>query len=136
MKMLEIDSHNALEYLHTRGWLDRQVRAKVEQFAGAAASRDYAKICDEVLAPTLVARLVNAGVSCEQAMQIALGGVKNPTLSIGRITIAGRTASTITLSAAQGQTASINAIDLVKTGHGWRISSLHSPLTATATAQK
>src|SRR5260370_30289187 len=31
--MLEIDAHNALEYLHSRGWLDLRVRAKVERLA-------------------------------------------------------------------------------------------------------
>ena len=31
--MLEIEPHNAVEYLHERGWLDRQVRAQAELLA-------------------------------------------------------------------------------------------------------
>jgi hypothetical protein len=106
-----------------------QVRAKVEQFVKAAAAKDYATICEQVLAPSLITRLSSAGVSCTQGMQIALGGVQNPTISIGRVKISGNRASAITLSSARGQQASLDVIDLVKTGHGWRLSSLASPLT-------
>ncbi len=106
------------------------MRAKVEQFALAAAGRDYKTICNQVLAPTLVARLTAAGVTCEQGMQIALGDVQAPSLSIGRITVSRARASVITLSTAKGQQASIDALELIKTPHGWRLSSLASPLQA------
>jgi hypothetical protein len=59
---------------------------------------------------------------------IALSGVRNPTLSIGRITVNGQRASAITLTGATGQQASLDAIELVKTGQGWRVASLGSPL--------
>jgi len=35
----------------------RGVQAKVEQFAHATASKDYATLCTQVLAPALVTRL-------------------------------------------------------------------------------
>jgi hypothetical protein len=104
-----------------------QVRAKVEQFVTAAAHHDYTTICDEVLAPSLIGRLSAAGVSCEQAMQIGFGGVVAPILSIARIDVKGSSASAITLTSARGQQASVDAIELVKTDHGWRVSSLGSP---------
>jgi hypothetical protein len=105
-----------------------QVRAKVQQFAVATRSKDYGTICQQVLAPALVAHLSANHIPCEQAMRLALAGVHDPTLSIGPITIRGRTASVYTLTLAQGEQASLDVLQLVNTSDGWRISSLHSPL--------
>jgi hypothetical protein len=104
-----------------------QVRSKVEQFVSAAAGRDYATICNQVLAPSLLIRLAVGGISCPQAMQIGFGGVTRPTLSIGKITVSGSHAAVIALSTAQGQQASIDTVELTKTGQGWRIASLGGP---------
>ncbi|MDQ6607985.1 MAG: hypothetical protein M3Z06_15750 [Actinomycetota bacterium] len=104
------------------------VRAKVDQFLKATASKDYATMCNQVLAPALLAHLSAGGIKCEQAMQIALGGVKSPSLSIGRIDIHGQKASVITLTTAAGQQASLDAIELTKTGSGWRVESLGTPV--------
>ncbi len=111
------------------GTSDRdQVRAKVDQFLKATASKDYATMCDQVLAPALLAHLSAGGIKCQQAMQIALGGVKSPALSIGRIDVNGNKASVITLTTAAGQEASLDAIELTKTGSGWRVESLGTPV--------
>ncbi len=107
-----------------------QVRAKIAQFVKAVDARDYATICTQVLAPALVERLSSAGVGCTAAMQIAFQDVQSPTLSVGKVKVAGSKASAITLSVARNQKASIDTVELVKTGHGWRVSSLASPLTA------
>ncbi len=103
------------------------VRAKVEQFVTAVSKRDYTTICDQVLAPSLVARLTAAGVNCSQAMQVAFSAVENPTLSIAKIHVTGHTASAVTLTSAQGQPSSVDAIELTDTSHGWRVVSLGSP---------
>ncbi len=103
-----------------------QVRAKVEQFVGAAAARNYGTICNQVLAPSLLTRLAAGGISCPQAMQIGFGAVSRPTLSIGKITVSGPRASVIALSTAQGQPASLDTIELTKVRQGWRIASLGS----------
>jgi hypothetical protein len=105
-----------------------QVRAKVQQFASAAAKKDYGTICHEVLSPALVAHLTSNHIRCEQAMEVALGSVQHPTLSVGPITIKGKNASVYTLTVAQGQQASLDVLQLTDTSEGWRISSLHSPL--------
>jgi hypothetical protein len=107
-----------------------QVQAKVEQFLHATATKDYRTLCNQVLAPSLLERLAAGGIPCEQAMQIGLGGVQGPILSIGRILVNGQRASAITLTGARGQRGSIDAIELIKTGQGWRVTSLESPLTA------
>jgi hypothetical protein len=105
-----------------------QVRAKVEQFARAAASKDYNTICSDVLAPVLLERLAAGGISCERAMRIGLGGVRSPSVSIGPITVSGSTASVITVSGAKGQEAALTAIKLVRTNAGWRVTSLGPPV--------
>jgi len=111
------------------GTSDRdQVRAKVEQFARAAAAKDYKTICEQVLAPSLLAHLSAGGIGCEQAMKIGLGPVHNPTVAIGKVTIHGSHASVLAISSAYGQEASLQAIELIKTGAGWRITSLGSPV--------
>ena len=66
----------------------QQVEAKVQQFAHATASKDYAALCDDVLAPALVAHLKAAGLSCRQAMKIFVSSVQNPTIRISRVSVA------------------------------------------------
>ncbi len=106
------------------------VRAKVQQFATATAQHDYTTICSQALAPDLVAHLQATGVTCEQAWQVGLGSVRNPTLSIGQVTVKGSKDTAIVLSLAVGQPSALDAIELVKTGDGWRIESL-SPYDGT-----
>jgi outer membrane murein-binding lipoprotein Lpp len=107
-----------------------QISAKVQQLAQAVGRHDYATICNQVLAPSLVAHLVSNGISCVEAMQVALQRVQQPVVSIGKIEIRGTRATAITLTVARGQRASLAAIELTKTAQGWRIASLGSPLTA------
>jgi ketosteroid isomerase-like protein len=112
------------------------VQAKVQQFVTATAAKDAKTMCDQVLAPTLLERLAAGGITCQQAMQIFFSSVQSPTLSIGRIDVSGQTASAITLTSAHGQQGSLDAIKLVNTSHGWRISSLGSPVVPAAGATK
>ena len=104
------------------------VKAKMQQFATATAEHDYATICRQVLAPDLTAHLAATGVTCEQAWQLALSSVKNPYISVGKITVKGSKATAIVLSVARNQRSSLNAVGLVKTGSGWRIESLANQL--------
>ncbi|MGI9184437.1 MAG: hypothetical protein ACR2GZ_05650 [Solirubrobacteraceae bacterium] len=103
------------------------VRAKVQQFASATAKRDVAILCDQVLAPSLVARLTAAGLSCQQAMKLFVSSVQNPTLSVSRVTVKGASASAVVLTGATGQRAALEKIQLVQTKRGWRLVSLASP---------
>jgi hypothetical protein len=106
-----------------------RVQAKVQQFIDATATKDYTTLCEQVLAPALLAHLSAAGLRCEQAMQIALRNVHDPQLAVGRITIDGSKAQAITLSAAAGETGSLDTINLVETTNGWRVVSLGSPVS-------
>jgi hypothetical protein len=104
-----------------------QVQAKVEQFAHATAKHDYATLCEQVLAPNLIQHLTNAGLSCRQAMKVFALSVEDPSLSVGHITVKGKTASVTVLASASGQQPSLESIQLLETSHGWRLESLASP---------
>jgi ketosteroid isomerase-like protein len=108
----------------------QQVQAKVQQFVTAVRAKDYATLCDSVLAPVLLLDLKEFGVPCPQAMRISFGRVRSPSLAIGNITVSGDHASVVTLSGAKGQDAALASIELVRTADGWRVNSLGSPLTA------
>jgi hypothetical protein len=113
-----------------------QVKAKVQQFAHAVAARDGATLCHAVLAPNLLEHIAAAGLPCPKAMETFFGSVSNPTLSIGRVEIKGKTAEAITLSTAHGQLGALSAIELVDTSGGWRISGLGTSLLPGASAKK
>lgn len=105
-----------------------QVQAKVKQFAHAVAARDSKTLCNQVFAPVLLEHFAAVGLPCEKAMEIYLGSVRAPQLAIGRVVVSGQTAQAITLSTARGQIGSLDAIDLVQTSQGWRVSGLGSPV--------
>jgi hypothetical protein len=107
-----------------------QVEAKVQELADAIGNRDYATICRDVLAPSLVAHLSSHGIDCTRALRVGLGRVRNPIVSVGKVVVKGRRASAVTLTVATGQQASLNAVLLVDTKRGWRITSLASPVSA------
>ncbi len=105
---------------------NQQVEAKVQQFARATASRDYATLCNEVLAPELVAHLTAAGLTCRQAMKVFTQSVHNPTISVSKVTVNGSSASAVVLAKATGQQPSRESVQLIKTSKGWRLDSLAS----------
>jgi hypothetical protein len=107
-----------------------QVRAEVARLARATASRQYRTLCEQILDPSLVAHLTRNGIACPAAMRVALGDVHEPTISVGKVTVHGRTATAIALASARGERASVVAIELRRTGEGWRITSLGSPLSS------
>ncbi|MEA2210877.1 MAG: hypothetical protein QOF83_825 [Solirubrobacteraceae bacterium] len=103
------------------------MQAKVQQFAQATAGKNVHALCTQVLAPSLVARLTAAGISCDQAMKIFVDSVANPTISVSKITVNGNRASAVVLAGATGQTPSLQRIQLIQTQSGWRLASLASP---------
>jgi hypothetical protein len=104
------------------------VRAKVREFAAAARAHDYATICRDVLAPSLLDDMARVGIGCRQALGLALGHVTGPRLAIGSVVVRGSHASVLTLSQAVGEKTVLTSLRLVQTRDGWRISSLGSPV--------
>jgi hypothetical protein len=104
-----------------------QVRQTLDEFGRATAAKDYQALCDRVFAKKLVDKLTQVGLPCEVAMQRSFENVKNPRLTIGRITVAKdeKSAKAEVRTSASGQTPSQDTVELVPVGDdGWRVSSL------------
>jgi hypothetical protein len=106
---------------------EEQVRSTLTSFSRATAAKDYQTICDRLLAPSLIAALKKIGLPCEIALQQGLGDVREPRLLVGAVTVQGKRATADVRSSAEGQPPSKDTIELVRTGAGWRISSLAKP---------
>ncbi len=100
-----------------------QVHAKVQEFEHAVSAHDAKTVCQDVLAPSLVARFTQEGLSCERGIQIFLASVRDPTLSVGRIAVNRNGASALVLTGARCQKLTLANLFLVKTSGGWRIAS-------------
>ena len=104
-----------------------QVRSTVERFAGASAQKDYQELCREILAPDLVERVRSVGLPCEAALEVGLGGVREPTLEIVSIEVADDQALARVRTGAAGEQPSEDSIRLVREDGDWRIASLSGP---------
>ena len=106
---------------------EEQVRTTLTAFSRATAAKDYQKLCDKLLAPSLVSDLKKIGLPCEIALQQGLGDVRQPRLIVGAVTVTGKTAVAEVRTSAEGETPSKDTIELERTGAGWRIASLTTP---------
>jgi len=103
------------------------VRATVAKFGVATRDHDWQTICDELLSQTLVDKIEDVGLPCETAVEKGLGDVKNPTLEITDVSIAGSRALVSVHTTANGQEPSDDALQVVKQDGQWRIASLAAP---------
>ena len=109
---------------------EEQVRTTLTAFSKATAAKDYQRLCDRLLAPSLIADLKKIGLPCEIALQQGLGEVKQPKLIVGAVTVEGKTATAQVRTSAQGQAPSSDTVELERTEDGWRIASLATPSEA------
>lgn len=105
----------------------QEVQAKLQQFAHAVSKHDARTICRQVLAPDLVSRFTEAGLTCQGAMATYFGSVTDPTISISKVRVKGKTAAADVLAGAQGQPSDLETVQLIDTAHGWRLQSLATP---------
>ena len=103
---------------------EEQVRSTVAAFGRATAAKDYQRLCDQLLAPSLVEDVESIGLPCEVALRQGLGGVREPRLTIGRIQVKDDTASAEVRTAAAGEKPSKDTLELVNLDGEWKISSL------------
>jgi hypothetical protein len=103
---------------------EEQVRASVDAFSKATAAKDYSKLCKELLAPKLVERVRSVGLPCEVALKQGLGEVKDPKLTIGRVTVDGDAATADVRTSAAGEAPSRDTLKLTRIDGRWRIASL------------
>jgi hypothetical protein len=104
-----------------------EVRATVAKFGVATRTHDWQTICDQLLSKTLVSKIEDVGLPCETAVEKGLGDVKNPTLEITDVSIAGARALVSIHTTADGQEPSDDALQVVKQDGDWRIASLAAP---------
>jgi hypothetical protein len=105
---------------------EEQVRTTVSEFGRATAAKDYATLCDRLLAPQLVEDVTAIGLPCEAALRRGLDRVREPRLTIGRVRIDGDQASAEIRSSAAGEKPSKDTLRLVNINGTWKISSLGS----------
>ena len=103
---------------------EEEVRQTLTEFGRATSAKDYQALCDEVFARTLTDKLSQVGLPCEVAMQQSLGEVKDPRLTIGKITVEDAAATAEVRSSATGQRPSQDTVELRRIDGEWRISSL------------
>jgi hypothetical protein len=60
-------------------------------------------------------------------MRMFVQSVSDPTLSVSKVNVNGRSASAVVLARARGQPSSVESIRLTDTRSGWRLTSLVSP---------
>ena len=101
-----------------------RVHAVVAAFGQATADKDYQRLCDRLLAPKLVGEVEQQGLPCEVALKQGLGGVKDPKLTIGRVTVNGESATADVRTSAAGEAPSRDTLKLTKIDGRWRIASL------------
>ena len=103
---------------------EEQVRSTVAEFGRATAAKDYAALCDRLLAPELIEEVESIGLPCERALRRGLGEVEDPRLTIGRIEIREDKASAEIRTSAAGEEPSQDTLELVNLDGTWKISSL------------
>lgn len=106
------------------------VRSTLGAFGKAAAQKDYRAMCNRILAPSLVQQVESVGMPCETALAKGLGAVSSPTLRVRKVTVSRGRAYAVVHSAAAGQAASTDTVELVRVGSGWRIAALNAPQQA------
>jgi hypothetical protein len=106
---------------------EEQVRTTLTAFSRATAAKDYQKLCDSLLAPSLISDLKKIGLPCEIALQQGLGDVRQPRLIVGTVTVNGKAAVAEVRTSAEGESPSKDTIELERTDAGWRIASLSTP---------
>jgi hypothetical protein len=105
---------------------EEQVRTTVSEFGRATAAKDYATMCDRLLAPELVEDVTQIGLPCEAALKQGLARVRDPRLTIGRVQIDGDRATAEVRTSASGEEPSKDTLRLVNINGTWKISSLGS----------
>ncbi len=101
----------------------RVVAVAVEDLEEAGRQDQARRICGELLAKSLIARLRQAGTNCRRAVDEALKDVDAFDLDVDRITIRG-TRATVRVSSGSGDGARTDTLLLEREGRAWKIASL------------
>jgi hypothetical protein len=98
-----------------------QVAKVVDQLSSAGRSKDAAKICNDLLAPALVAQISSAGADCESEMKKAIEDADDYDLEVQSVKITGNKAQAQVRQGKHGQVATFS---FDRENGGWRATSL------------
>jgi hypothetical protein len=105
---------------------EKQVAQTVEDLQDASRKKDEGKICADILAPALVAKIKAASNgTCEKVLKDAIGDVDSFELQVKKVTIDGANA-TATVTSDTGSKDREDTLKLVKVGNDWKIAELGS----------
>lgn len=103
---------------------EQEVRGVVTAFGEASAKKDYQRICDDLLAKSLIKNVEQYGLPCEIAFKEGLGKVQAPRLTINAVTVNGDRASARVKTTAKSQFTSTDTLKLRRVDGQWRIAAL------------
>jgi hypothetical protein len=107
---------------------EQHVRDTVELFAKSSAARDYATLCQRVLAPTLVEKLRSLNLPCPVALRNFLGPVRQPNARVTAVRITGQNSAVAQVrTTGAGQPSASSEFILVRTPGGWRVAKPGGP---------
>lgn len=102
-----------------------RVRETMNTFGQAVAARDYTRLCDELLAAELLAKLSAAGVPCSVALSQGFGTAQDPTLKVLSVSVrSDKLALARARTDASNQAPATVTFRLVKEAGQWRVGSL------------
>lgn len=99
------------------------VQDTITSFQSAAQNRDNSKLCKQILAPALAAKLKDSGGGCTHVIGNQLNEVDNYNLTIESIAVKGTTAQARVKSTSNGKD-HFDTLLLTKVGSSWRLSGL------------
>ncbi len=106
----------------------KAVAQTVEDLQSASSKGDRDKICDEILAAGLVAKITSASKQpCADALKDSLRDADSFELQVKKVAINGTTATATVESDAAGDDKTTTQLTLTKARDGWRIASLGAP---------
>jgi len=96
----------------------------IDDLGSASSGRDAKKICNNILAPALVARLRSAG-GCEPVVARQLQTIDNFALKVLSVSPANpTTTATARVKSVRGGSDHVDTLTLTKAPAGWRLASL------------
>ena len=99
----------------------QQVAKVVDELSSAAARGNTEKICNDILARSLVQELEAAGADCTAEMEKAIEDADNYELDVRDVTISGGTA---TATVRRGDDGPTDRMEFTREGDDWRATSL------------
>jgi hypothetical protein len=99
------------------------VQDAINSFQSAAQSRDTSKLCKQILAPALAAKLKDSGGGCTHVIGNQLNAVDSYDLTIVSITVNGTSAQARVKTKSNGKD-HFDTLLLTKVGTNWRVSGL------------